>query len=208
MNAKKDTFRSGRRPMLGLHAALAVLVAIAIAGCGGSSGGDSTLAETTASSGGEAEAGGMPSGGGPGGFEIDDKGRECLKEQGVELPDPSQAGGPPEGGEPPSGEPPQGGPPEGFKGGEEMQKAFEECGIDAPQNPGGGGPPTDSPEFRESVEDYVACVRENGFELPDPNLSGEGPVFDESEVDQNDPEFKAASEDCQSLIATPGGGEG
>ncbi len=196
MNALNN-LRPRRRPcLLGLLTAMvAVLAAIAVAGCGGSSG-DSTNAETTASSGGGAGAGGMPGGGGgPGGLEIDDEARECLEEQGVELPEPGEGGGPPEGG-----------PPEGFEGGEEIQKAFEECGIEAPQGGGPGGPPTDSADLRESIQDYVSCVRENGYDLPDPNLSGEGPVFSESEVDQSDPEFKAASEECQSLIAAPAGG--
>ena len=201
----RNNLRPGRRPLLGMLALAMLLAAIAVGGCGGSSGGDSTSADTTASSGGEAEAGGVPSGGaGPGGFEIDDETRACLKEQGADLPEPGEAGGPPEGGAPPAGE----GPPEGFAGGEDMRKAFEECGIDAPQGGGAGGPPTDSPEFQQSIEDYVACVRENGYDLPDPNLSGEGPVFSESEVDQSDPEFKSASEECRSLIGGPGGGEG
>lgn len=200
-----NKLRSGRKPLWGLLVMGAVLAAIVVAGCGGSSD-ESTSADTAASTSGETEAGGTPpAGGGPGGFEIDDEAQACLEEQGLELPEMG-AGGPPEGA--PSGEPPQGGPPEGFEGGEEMQKAFEECGIEAPQGGGPGGPPTDSPEFEESIEDYVACVRENGYDLPDPNLSGEGPVFSESEVDQSDPEFKAASEECQSLIAAPGGGEG
>lgn len=201
-----NNLKSGRKPLWGLLVMGAVLAAIVAAGCGGSSD-ESTSTETAASTSGEAEAGGTPSAGGPGGFEIDDEAQACLEEQGVELPEMG-AGGPPEGGAPPSGEPPQGGPPEGFEGGEEMQKAFEECGIEAPQGGGPGGPPADSPEFEVSIEDYVACVRENGYDLPDPNLSGEGPVFSEAEVDQSDPKFKAASEECQSLIAAPGGGEG
>lgn len=208
MNAKND-LRPSRRPLLGLLAVLALLAAIAVAGCGGSSGDSTTSADTAASSAGGAETGAANSGGGPpGGFEIDEEAQACLEEQGVDLPEMG-AGGPPAGGAPPNGEPPQGGPPEGFEGGEEMQKAFEECGIEAPRGGGSGGvPPTNSPQFQESIEDYVACVRENGYDLPDPNLSGEGPVFDAAEVDQGDPEFKAASEECQSLIGPPGGGEG
>lgn len=199
-----NNLKTGRKPLWGLLVMGAVLAALVVTGCGGSSDG-STSADTAASTSGQTEAGGTPPAGGPGGFEIDDEAQACLEEQGVELPEMG-AGGPPEGA--PSGEPPQGGPPEGFEGGEEMQKAFEECGIEAPQGGGPGGSPTDSPEFEESIEDYVACVRENGYDLPDPNLSGEGPVFDESEVDQTDPAFKAASEQCQSLIAAPPGGQG
>jgi hypothetical protein len=40
-----------------------------------------------------------------------------------------------------------------------------------------------SATLRKSIKEYVACMSENGVELPEPNLSGEGPVFQESEVD-------------------------
>lgn len=59
----------------------------------------------------------------------------------------------------------------------------------------------------KGVSPCLSCVRENGYDLPEPNLSGEGPVFDESEVDQEDPKFKEASEACQSKLGGPGGGE-
>ena len=45
---------------------------------------------------------------------------------------------------------------------------------------------------------------ENGYELPEPNVSGEGPVFKESDVDREDPTFKSANEECQSLIGGAG----
>jgi len=43
-------------------------------------------------------------------------------------------------------------------------------------------------------------VRENGYEPPEPNLSGEGPIFDPSAVNQEDPKFMAASEKCKSQL--------
>ena len=68
-----------------------------------------------------------------------------------------------------------------------------------------GGPSTNSAAFKEQIKEYAACVRENGYDLPEPNLSGEGPVFSESEVDQSDPKFKeAANEKCQSRLGGPG----
>jgi len=186
--------------MLGLMGVLAVLATVLLAGCGSSGGGESSSEETTASS---------EQAGGPGGFaEISDETRSCLKEEGVELPEPGQggppAGGPPEG-TPPEGGPPTGGPPQGFgKGGAKMKKAFEECGGELPQGKP-EGPPMDSGAFRKSIKEYVACMGENGVELPEPNLSGEGPVFKESEVDREAPKFKAANEKCQSRLGVPGG---
>lgn len=94
---------------------LAVLVAVLLTGCGGSSG-DSSSEESNAASSERA--------GGPGGFaEISDETRSCLEEKGVELPEPGQ-GGPPGGGSP-EGVPPEGGPPQGFgKGGAKMKKGI------------------------------------------------------------------------------------
>lgn len=167
---------------------LVAAAALLLAGCGGSSGSDSSSEESSAASSEQA--------GGPGGFaEISDETRSCLKENGVELPEPGEGG------------PPAGGPPQGFKGGAKMKKAFEECGAELPQGkPQGGAPPMNSSAFRKSIKEYAACMGENGYELPEPNVSGEGPVFSESEVDREDPKFKAANEKCGSMLGVPGGG--
>jgi hypothetical protein len=63
-----------------------------------------------------------------------------------------------------------------------------------------------SSAFRKSIKEYAACMRENGYDLPEPNVSGEGPVFSESEVDREDPKFEAANEKCESILGVPGGG--
>jgi hypothetical protein len=53
----------------------------------------------------------------------------------------------------------------------------------------------------------VACVRRNGFALPNPNLSGNGPVFSSSQVSPTNPKFLAASRPCASLLQfQPNGG--
>lgn len=41
-------------------------------------------------------------------------------------------------------------------------------------------------------------MRKNGYDLPKPNTSGKGPVFDSSKINRNDPKFKAAVAKCQS----------
>ncbi len=200
MKTKHRCGKPGRVHVIGWMSALVVLVAVLLSGCGGSGSSDSTTEESSAAS--------SEPAGGPGGIaEISEETRSCLKEKGVELPEPGQ-GGPPAGG-PPEGLPPEGGPPQGFgKGGAKMKKAFEECGVELPQGKP-EGPPMNSGAFRKSIEEYVACMDENGVELPEPNLSGEGPVFNESEVNREDSKFEAANEKCQSLLGGPrGGGSG
>lgn len=186
-----------------------VVAALVLVGCGGSSGGSSTetsTTKTTASSGKE---------GGPWGMlNISEEAKACLKEKGVELPGfKGGEGGPPSSGEKPEGgEMPkrgEGGPPGGFggEGSEEMKKAFEECGVETPEFKGGAGgkPNTNSAAFKKQVNEYVACVRENGYELGEPNFSGEGPVFEKSESESA--EFKKASAQCQELLGGPQGSQ-
>lgn len=195
MKAKHRSGKPGRASVLGTLSVLAVLATALLAGCGGSGGSESSSEESSAAS--------SERVGGPGGFAgISEEARSCLKERGVELPEPGQ-GAPPAGG-PPEGTPPEGGSPRGFgKGGAKMKKAFEECGVELPRGKP-GGPPIDSGAFRKWIKEYVACMGENGYELPEPNLSGEGPVFKESEVDREGPKFKAANEKCQSRLGVPG----
>lgn len=209
--------RHAQRRWLGLLA-LAALAALVLAGCGGGSSSSTTESTTTA---GESESSeNAKSGEGKGGmFEISEEARACLKEKGVELPEfKGGEGGPPAaGGEPPEGfEPPEGGPTgggEGAPGGEkfeEQKAAFEECGVEIGAGmkggPGGGKPDVNSAAFKKQINEYVACVRENGYELAEPNFSGEGPIFEKAESESA--AFKKASAQCQDLLGGPGGGSG
>lgn len=194
---------------LSFRVALALaLGALVLAGCGGGSS-SSTPESSSATSAGSEGSGGKE--GGPGGFDISEEQRSCLKEKGVEPPEfkGGEGGAPPrgEGGQPPEGfEPPAGGEPPkgGFQG---NSKAFEECGVELHgfKGPGGkGGSNVNSASFKKQVKEYVACVRENGYELAEPNFSGEGPIFEESESESA--AFKKASASCQSLLGGPAGG--
>jgi hypothetical protein len=65
--------------------------------------------------------------------------------------------------------------------------------------PGGEGSPNmNSAAFKKQVNEYVACVRENGYELAEPNFSGEGPIFDKSESESS--AFKEANKSCEDLL--------
>ena len=47
----------------------------------------------------------------------------------------------------------------------------------------------------------MTCVRQHGYNLPNPNFSGKGPVFPANI--QNNAKFQAASRACQSLLVPP-----
>jgi hypothetical protein len=192
-------------------AAMLAAGALVLAGCGGSSGGSSTETSTTASSVSSGSEGSTGSGGAA--FGISEEDRQCLKEKGVELPEFKSGEGPQTF---QKGEMPEGGPPAGGFGGEgreEMTKAFEECGVEMPEFKGGPGgataggtrPNVNSAAFKKQVKEYVACVRENGYELAEPDFSGEGPIFEKAESESA--AFKKASEQCQSLLGGPQGSE-
>jgi hypothetical protein len=95
---------------------------------------------------------------------------------------------------------------------QKFQAALKACGV---TTPAGGGrrarPDVSSSAYRKSIEAYVACVKKNGFDLPKPDFSGNGPIFDPNEVDQGDATFQKASAACQSTLRQgrgAGGGSG
>jgi hypothetical protein len=198
---REDSSRRWRPRWLPATALALALGALVLAGCGGSGG--SSESSTTASS---SESNSTRKF--KGGFELSEEAKACLKEKGVELPEfKGGAGGPPQGGEgfepPEGGEMPRGAPPQGgFKA---NSKAFEECGVELGEFKGPigkGGPDVNSAEFKKQIKEYVACVRENGYELAEPNFSGEGPIFEKSESESE--AFKRASAKCQSLLGRLG----
>ena len=158
-----------------------------IAGCGSSS---SSSASTTSSTTASAAAGGAPNAARRAALAA------CLKEHGVSLPARPPGAG--------DGQPPRSGttPRRGFFGGggfennPRLRAALQACGA---RFGFGGGQ-----RFRLSraaITKYVTCVRQHGYNLPNPNFSGKGPVFP-SNIRTN-AKFQAASRACQSLLAPP-----
>ncbi len=127
----------------------------------------------------------------------------CLRKHGITLP----AGtGAPGGGAPPSappaggsGAPGGGSPPSGFPGGAngvKLQAAFKACGANFPARRNSAA------LQRKTVQKYVTCVRQHGYQLPNPNFSGAGPVFP-AKIRSN-AKFQSASRACQNLLAPTG----
>jgi hypothetical protein len=197
--------------MRGILSATAVMaISAGLMACGGSSGsggGDKTNAVAF----------------GPG-AQMSASDRECLQKHGLNFQLAGPGGAPPsgasgtsttQGGPPAQGAPPAGAVvgPQGTSGPrrlpENVRKAFQACGVDPPTFSSGGPPPNvNSGAYRASVTRYVACVKQNGYDLPAPNLSGKGPIFDESKVNRDDPKFQAASQRCQHLLQPPSGSQG
>ncbi len=209
---KPNDARKRWRPgvLIGITAMLAAsALMLAACGGGGSSGADSTTASVDSGGSGTEVAGAQ--GGAPGGLQMSDEQRACLKEKGVELPEfKAGAGGmPPQGGEMPAGGPPGAAAGAGGEKLEEQKGALEECGVELPELKGpagqGAAPSTNSAAFRKQVDEYVACVRENGYELAEPDFSGAGPIFEKAESESA--AFKKASAQCQGLLGGPQGGE-
>jgi hypothetical protein len=84
----------------------------------------------------------------------------------------------------------------GFAANPKLRAAFQACG--ARFGFGGGRRFQIS---RSAITKYVTCVRQHGYNLPNPNFSGKGPVFP-SNIRKN-AKFQAASRACQSLLASP-----
>ena len=135
---------------------------------------------------------------------------ECLRDEGLDVEDPEFDG---EGGLNFSfGEGFRSGPGEGGAGAgpsEEFQAALEVCG-ELLEGLGQRFERPDISEIEDNLLAFAECMRDNGVDVADPDLSGGagGPgdafFFD---FDVNDPAVEAALEVCQSELAfgRPGG---
>ena len=169
-------------------AALAVLPAVLLAACGSS--GTTTTTSTNAGAVTNSANAVPPTGRGSGRFSAV---RECLQKQGITLPAPSGTPGQGPGG------PPGGGfrAPEGVSQ-TKLREALKKCGL---RNLGAGGRRSrlfDTAAGRAALTRYATCMRQNGVQLPAPNTTGKGPVFDTSGINTATAAFKAAEQRCRS----------
>ena len=56
--------------------------------------------------------------------------------------------------------------------------------------------------FEDTLLEYAQCMRENGYDMPDPDLSSGGGMIDLGDVDED--EFQAADTECRHLLADLG----
>jgi hypothetical protein len=123
--------------------------------------------------------------------------RECLQKNGITLPRRSPGSGRPSGG---AGFLGGGGPalPKGVTRAQ-YEAALKKCG-------GGGhflrsGPAgVNNPIFRQALAKYAECLRQNGVNVPLPNTSGKGPVFNTKGINTSSPQFRAATMKCRGAL--------
>ena len=126
---------------------------------------------------------------------------KCMREHGVDMPDPQPGQG---------GGIMLGGP--GADGADGADRATMERAQKACQKHLEKVPPPDiseeqQQEFKERALKFARCMRENGIDMPDPTFSGEGRVEQRLEggTGPDDPRFREASEKCAKEFGGPGG---
>jgi hypothetical protein len=125
---------------------------------------------------------------------------QCMRAQGIDMPDPEVDG--------------NGGI--GFTIGgsdkadpQKVNAAMSKC---KQYLPNGGEPPRLDPAQVEQMRQFAKCMREHGIaDFPDPGdggaiqIQGGGPG---SDLDPNNPTFKAAQQACEKYAPSPGAGGG
>jgi len=183
-------------------AVLTILLAgLLLAACGSSS---SSSSSSNANASATSAAGGASGPTGPGGGRFGAL-RACLQQNGITLPKRT----------PGTRRPPGAG---GFFGGgagpqlpagvtrAQFEAALKKCGG---ARPGGPGRFLAGPARVQALTQFAACMRQNGVNLPAPNTSGSGPVFDTKGLNTTSSQFTTAEAKCRSdlrgAFQRPGG---
>lgn len=157
---------------------LALSVALGLAGCGSSDdGGRVASADGTRSTGPSAAASLSRD-------EMGVKFAQCMREHGVDVPDPE----------------PGKGPMVKVTGGtsqDTVNQAMEACRQYSPQGDAGGA---GNAHADENNRNFAKCMRDNGVEaFPDPQPGQVGVRVDGRTAE--DPDFQKAQQQCQSILA-------
>ncbi len=125
---------------------------------------------------------------------------QCMRKNGVDVPDPGGDGMIVVGGGPKAGQPVE-------ANREEMQKAEQACKKEREALEGTiGEPPAD---IQDKFLKMARCMRRHGVDMPDPSTGGDGQVtvgVERSDLD--DPKFRAAQETCRKEVGLPEPGAG
>jgi hypothetical protein len=188
---------SNRRKPAAAAVLVILLACLGLAACGSSSSSSTSTSATATSA--SATTGTGAKGPNAGRFAAT---RECLQKNGITLPQrtpgqrrpPGAAGGFLGGG---TGTGPQ--LPKGVTRAQ-YEAALKKCGGGNVAGRGGGAR-FSSPAFKTALAQFATCLRQNGVDVPAPNTSGKGPVFDTKGIDTASAQFKAAEAKCQSVLS-------
>ncbi len=189
-----------RKPAASAAAMLVLLLAcLGLAACGSSSGSSSSATSASAPA---TTTTGATGAKGPnaGRFAAI---RECLQKNGITLPQripgqrrpPGGAGGFLGGGGGATGGPSL---PKGVTRAQ-YEAALKKCGGGNFAGRGGGAR-FKSPAFQAALVKFSACMRANGVNVPAPNTSGKGPIFNTKGLNTASAQFKAAEVKCSGTL--------
>ncbi|HEY5192925.1 MAG TPA: hypothetical protein VIJ39_03495 [Solirubrobacteraceae bacterium] len=182
-----------------------LLACVSLAACGGSSStsSSSNAAATGTSSSGTSSTGTSSTGTSSTGSSTATPGngrgtarfaamRECLQKNGITLPKRT----------PGSTRPPAGtsrlGLPKGVSAAQ-YEAAVKKCGGGRFAG-GSGAHRLNSPVFKAALAKYATCLRQNGINVPAPNTSGGGPIFNTKGINTTSSQFKTASKKCRTAL--------
>ncbi len=207
---------SGRRNIRLRSLAVIAVLGLVLTACGGGSETDSGVATLGNEESGQTLASQEDPLGGGEGTEDAELTREeallaftaCLRDQGVDIEDPtvdadgnvrlSRPGGQ-------SGQP-------GPGGDDTFREARAACADLLEDAALGFGGDVDRTELEDNLVVFAECMRDNGYDMPDPDFSafgpGQGGGGPFGEVDRDDPAFQAAAEACEDILAGFGRGPG
>ena len=203
LKRKLIQIRSGRIAVAVVTLAAGCLVAA----CGSASSSSPSTSSTTASASASGSSGSSAAGGATGSARRAQL-VACLKSHGVTLPSRPAGSGPPPGAPGGGGTGTSTAPRRNFFFGgggarnisPKMQAAFKACGAQFGFRGGAGGG-FRGRLSRTNITKYVTCVRQHGYNLPNPNFSGKGPIFPPNI--RSNAKFQAASKACQNLLVPP-----
>jgi hypothetical protein len=199
--------RAGRIKAAAAALLTALLAGLLLTACGGSSKGTSSTSSTTStSSAATSSASSTSPTGSRGQFGARAAAlRTCLEKEGITLPKRKPGG---QNGKRPGTLFGLGGAGRGLQlpkgiSRAQLQAAFKKCGgnlirsrrLGAARNP-------------QRLAKFAACMRQNGINLPAPNTSGKGPVFNTKGIDTTSAAFRRADAKCVRELIPPGGAPG
>ncbi len=189
---------SNRRIPAAATVLVLLLACLGLAACGSSSKSSSTStnASATTPAGAAGTGAAAPGAAGRGGARFKAM-RECLQKNGITLPKPNP------------GQQRKPGGPGGFLGGgngsgpklpsgvtrAQYEAAIKKCGV---RPFPGRGARIKSPAFQQALAKFATCMRENGVNVPAPNTSGSGPIFNTKGLNTTSTQFRAAEAKCSS----------
>ena len=156
-------------------AVAAVLFSLSLAACGG---GDSKAKDDAASFD-DAQAAAL-------------KFSRCMRENGVDMPDPQTSSAGTQGGSKNEFEIDATDP--NFKRAQEACSKYLKGGIGVTPTKSGLEKPGNDPEAEAALLKVTRCMREQGIDVPDPQ---NGAVSFPEDFDPNDPAYKAAQDKCK-----------